>query len=133
MLGQSRAVGGQRQFVETLAQMASNAPYQIDNIPPDQRFATSQPDLANAPADEEVGEQRDLLQRQDLILGQEGHALSHAIAAPQVAPIRDRNPQIADPAAQRIGHGRASKIGLVHARLARPWQSPVQALPVAGA
>ena len=45
-----------------------------------------------------------LLERQDLGLGQEGHVLGHAIDAAEVAAVRHRDAQVGDVPAERVDH-----------------------------
>src|SRR5207253_7573725 len=52
--------------------------------------------------DEGAAQPVELLQREQVALGQEGHVLGHAIDATEVAPVRDRDAQIADAAPERI-------------------------------
>ena len=44
----------------------------------------------------------ELLERQQILLGQERHVLRHAIDAAEIAAVRDRDPQIGDRAAERV-------------------------------
>ncbi len=132
MVGQLGAIGRQRQFVQPAAQMPPDPAHQIANIAPHQRLAASQPDLVDAARYEQVGQQRDLLQREHLIFGQELHLFRHAIAATQVAAVRDGYAQIADPAAQAVGHLRARRVRHGHGNLARRWTCPAQGQPGCG-
>ena len=72
-------------------------------------------DAAHAARNEEIGEKRDFLQRQNLVFRQELHSFCHAVAAAQVASIRNGNPQIIDPAAKAVGHGSCGRIDHGHA------------------
>ena len=107
MIGEAGAVGGQREFVQPIAQMPPDPPHQIANVAAHERFAPGQADAGDAARDEQVGEQRDFFEGQHLILGEELHLFRHAIAAAQVAAIRHRNAQIADPATKAVGQRRA--------------------------
>ena len=60
--------------------------------------------LLDALADEGAAQPVELLERQDLGLGQEGHVLRHAIDAAEVAAVRHRDAQIGDMPAEGIDH-----------------------------
>ena len=77
---------------------------QRENIPPHERFSPRQPQALHPPADEGGAEPIQLLQRQQIRLGEEGHMLTHAILAAEITPIRHRNPQIGDGAPEGINH-----------------------------
>ena len=53
-------------------------------------------------ADEGRAEAVELLERQELGLGQELHVLGHAVDAAEVAAVRHRDPQIGDRARERV-------------------------------
>ena len=102
---QLRAVGGQRQFIErAAAEMPRQRAHQRHHVAPDQRLAAGQPELAHALGDEGRAQPVEFFQRQQIGLGQEGHVLGHAVEAAQVAAVGDRDAQIADGPAERIGH-----------------------------
>ena len=53
------------------------------------------PELAHAACDEGRAEPVELLEREQVLLRQEGHVFRHAIDAAEVAAVGDRNAQIA--------------------------------------
>ena len=80
---------------------------QLFEIAAQQRLAAGQPDLAHAQVDEDPGDARDFLERQQLGVGQEcvvaaEHLLRHAIDAAEIAAIGDRDAQVAHAAAARV-------------------------------
>ena len=81
----------------------------------DQRLAAGQPDPVYATRDEDVGQRDDLLERQDIGARQEGHRLGHAVAAAEVAPVRDRQAHIGDAPAEAVDHRFCKNPALVHA------------------
>src|SRR5262249_55510555 len=56
----------------------------------------------------------ELLEREQVALGQERHVLGHAIDAAEIAAVRDRDAQIGDAAPERVDqrrlHGREAQI-----------------------
>ena len=52
--------------------------------------------------DEGRAEPVEFLERQQVLLGQEGHVLGHAIDAAEVAAVGDRHAQIGDRPAERV-------------------------------
>ena len=108
MAGQLAAVGGQRQLVErACAQVAAEALEQADHVAPHQRFAAGEAQLANPLAYESAAQPVQLFQAEDVLLRQERHLLGHAVNAAEVAPVRDRNPEVGDRATKRIDHRRS--------------------------
>src|SRR5262249_52294160 len=79
---------------------------QFHHVLADQRLAAGQSQLTDAEADEGTAQPVEFLESQDLRFRQEGHVLRHAVDAAEVAAIRHRNTEIADLAAERVGHGR---------------------------
>ncbi len=69
---------------------------QVHHIAANQGLAPRQANAGYAARNEAFGDDRDLVQAQQLGAGQEGHLLRHAIAAAQVAPVGHGNTQIAD-------------------------------------
>ena len=115
MARQLAAVGGERQLVECAApQVAAQALEQLDDALPHQRLAAGDAELAHAQAHERAAQPIELLQRQQLRLGQEAHVLRHAIDTAEVTPVGDRHPQIGDVALEWVDqhgfplHGRAA-------------------------
>ena len=111
------AVGGERELVQrTRADMAAQLLDQPHHVAPDQGLAAGQPQLAHAELDEGRAQAVQLLQRQQLGLGQERHVLGHAVDAAEVAAVGHRHPHVADGPAERVDHHRQ----LPPLRLCRP-------------
>ena len=68
----------------------------------DQRLAAGDAQLLDAEADEGRAEPVELLERQQLGLGQELHVLGHAVDAAEVAAVGDRHAQVGDRARERV-------------------------------
>ena len=68
---------------------------ELRQVAAQQRLATGQPDLVHAEGREDVDERLDLLEVQD-VLARQPHVvrLRHAVAAAQVAPVGDREPEV---------------------------------------
>jgi len=91
------AVRGERELVERArGEVPAQALEQPDDALPHQRLAAGDAELAHAEAHEGAAEAIELLQRQQLRLGQEAHVLRHAVDAAEVAPIGDGDPQVGD-------------------------------------
>ena len=84
--------------------MARQRAHQRHHVAADQRFAAGEPQLLHALGDEGGAEPVELLERQEVRLGQERHVFRHAVEAAQVAAIGDGDAQIRDGAPERIGH-----------------------------
>jgi len=95
--------------------MARQLANQMHDVLAHQRLTTSQPELPNALFDEDTAEPVKFLEREQVLLRQEGHVLGHAISAAEIAAVGNRHAQIADRATEGVDH--------VH----------LQALPVASA
>ncbi len=91
---QQHAVGRHRQIANGRA--GGEARDERREVAAQQRLAAGEPDLVHAEADEHVHELFDLLELQD-VLARQPHVvlLGHAVAAAQVAPVGDRQPQVA--------------------------------------
>ena len=99
------AVGRQRQLFKRAAlEMARQLAHQVHDVLAHQRLAAGQPQFLHALFDEDGAEPVQLFQRQEVLLGQEGHVLGHAVDAAEVAAVGDRDAQIADCAAERVDH-----------------------------
>ena len=130
MVRKLACIGGQRQLVEALAQMPRQPLDQPHDVPPHQRLAAGQPELAHAARDEGARQPVDLLEAQQILARQEVHRLGHAIDAAKVAAVGDRDAQIGDPPAKRSIKG-GPVMPLRFPRLAlgpcscgyRPWRS----------
>jgi len=80
---------------------------QVGQVAPDERLAAGDPQLPHSERDEDPGRSLDLLERQDLVAREERVVLAkdllgHAIRAPEVAPIGDRDAQVVDRPAERV-------------------------------
>ena len=81
---------------------------EVRQVAPDERLAAGDPELLDAERDERPRRPFDLLEGQDLVARQERvvlpeDLLGHAIGAPEVAPIGDRDAQVAHRPAERVG------------------------------
>ena len=77
-----------------------------------QRFAAGEPDFFHAERDEDAADAREFLEGEDVILRQKIVAASedflrHAVAAAEIAPVRDGQAQVAERALQGIEHSAA--------------------------
>ena len=101
------AVGGERQLVQRAgSRRAAELPDQPDHVAPDQGLAAGEPELADPETDEGRAEPVELLERQELGLGQERHVLGHAVDAAEVAAVGDRDPDVADGPPEGVDHHR---------------------------
>ena len=107
MARQLAAVGGERELVERAAsQVAAQALEEADDALAHERLAAGDAELAHAQPHEGAAQAIQLLQRQQLRLGQEAHVLRHAIDAAEVAAIGDGDAKIGDVALERVDqHG----------------------------
>jgi hypothetical protein len=101
-LAQLRAVGGERQFFQAIADLATERAHQVHHVAPDQRLTAGQPDLADPAIDETERKLVQLFQAQHILARQEGHAFRHAIRTAQVAAVRYRQPQVCDPSLELV-------------------------------
>ena len=81
---------------------------EVRQIAAHERLATGDPQLLDPERHERPSRPFDLLEAQDLVARQERvvlpeDLLGHAIGAPEIAPIRDRDAQIAHRAPERVG------------------------------
>ena len=105
--GKLRAVGGERELVERAArEMARQRAEQRHDAAPHQRLAAGEPQLAHAAGDEGAAQPVELLQREQVGLGQERHVFRHAVDAAEIAAVGDRDAQIGDRPPERIDEGR---------------------------
>ena len=116
--GELRAVGGQRQLVERAAvEMTGKRAEQGHDPAPDQGLAAGDAQLARPHPHEGRAQPVELLERQHVRLGQEGHVFRHAIDAAEVAAVGDRHAHVADRPAERIDQRRRGGGSVrVHAR-----------------
>src|SRR6476660_6515138 len=84
--------------------MPGERPDQPHQILAHQRLAAGKPHFAHALADENAREPIDLLEREHVLPRQEGGGLRHAIDAPEIAAVGDRDAQIGDAPAERVDH-----------------------------
>ena len=106
ILGELAAVGRQGEFFQRAAvEMFSETAEQRHHVLAHQRLAARQAQLLDAATDEGSAQTLQLLERQHLRLGQEGHVLGHAVDAAKVAAIRHGDAEIGDVAAERVDHG----------------------------
>ena len=97
------AVGGQRQLLERAGlEVARHGAEEGHDALADQRLAAGDPELLDTEADEGRAEPVELLERQQLGLGQELHVLGHAVDAAEVAAVGHRDAQVGDRARERV-------------------------------
>ena len=95
----------ERQLVESAAaQMARQGAKQPQDVLAHQWLAAGDPELADAFGDESRAQPVELFQRQQVLLGQEGHVLRHAVDAAEVAADGDGNPEIGHVSAEGVDH-----------------------------
>jgi hypothetical protein len=100
--GQQHTVGGHREVAERLGREHR---HQRGHVTPQQRLAAGEPHLVHAEIHEDVDERRYLLERQQVTPRQPGVLrFRHAVPAPQVAPVGDGDPQVAERAAVGVEH-----------------------------
>src|SRR5690606_15118561 len=100
--GELGAVGGERQFVEPVAKLAAYGADQLDHVAAHQRLASGEADLGDAAVDERERELVQFLEAEDFLTRQELHLLGHAVSATQVAPVGNREAQVADAPVERV-------------------------------
>ncbi len=100
------AVGGQRQLVEPAAEVARKRAKQPQDILAHQRLATGDPQFTHALGNECRAQPVELLEREQVLLRQEGHVLRHAVGAAKIAAVGDGDPQIGHVPAKRVDHRR---------------------------
>ncbi len=105
VLRELAAVGGERELVQRAAvEMPAQPAEQRHHVLAHQRLAAGQPELPDAAPDEGRAQSLQLLEREHLGLGQEGHVLGHAIDAAEVAAIRHRDAQVGNMPAEGVDH-----------------------------
>ena len=107
MLGQLGCVGCEGKLFQSMPEFTSQRMDQIHNITPDQWLTASQPDFRDPAGDKAERQPVQLFQAQHFLARQELHSFGHAIGAAQIAPIRHRKAQIADPPLKRINQRRS--------------------------
>ena len=119
---QLRAVGGERQLVEPVAEMARERAHQGHDGAPHQRLAAGQPQLAHAARDERAAQPVELFEREQVLLRQERHVLRHAVDAAEIAAVGHRDAQIGDRPLERIDQRRRlDGGGAFEAHMSRRW------------
>jgi hypothetical protein len=100
VLTQGRPAGGEREVGGQRRQLLDEQ----RQVGPHRRLATGEADAVDPVLlDEQTGEPLDLLEGEDLLAGQPLHALfGHAVRAPEVAAVGDREAQVAVHAPVRI-------------------------------
>jgi hypothetical protein len=105
ILGELAAVGGERELLQGAAfEVPAQAAEQRHHVLAHQGLTAGHPQFLDAAPDEGRAQSLQLLQRQHLGLGQEGHVLGHAVDAAEVAAIRHRDAQIGDMPAEGVDH-----------------------------
>ena len=103
MLREHHAVGRERQIADR--RLLRKHADELRQIAAQQGLATGESDAIDAGAREQIDERAHFLEMQNVltrkprILG-----LWHAVTAPQIASVRDRQPQIPERAAKQIVH-----------------------------
>ena len=105
---ESRTIGGERE-IRTERRKQRN---QLRQVLAHQRLAAREPDLFHAQTDEDARHARNFLEREDRAVRQERvarveHFARHAVHAAEIAPVGDRDAQVARLPAERILRGRA--------------------------
>ena len=108
LAGEQAAVGGQGDVVDAV-DLGQHRDQALD-VAPQERLSAGQPQLAHARAGEHAGQPRDLLEREQLRAAQELEVmpedlLGHAVDAAEVAPVGDRDAQVAQRAVEAVGDG----------------------------
>ena len=109
---EQRAVGGQRDLVERPAFDVARRPRNSDMTL--RRTSGSPPVTRSLRAprpDEGRAKPVELLEREDVALGEEVHVLGHAIDAAKVAAVRHRDAHIGDASAKRVDERRVGNGG----------------------
>ena len=80
---------------------------QLGQIHPQQRLSAGDPQLVDARGDEEGGQARYLLKREDFVLGQKLVGLAedlgrHAVGTPEIAPVGDRDAEVSQGTAKKV-------------------------------
>ena len=78
--------------------MAREAGHQLHEILADERLAPGDAELVDAEGGEGGDQFIQLLEGQDILAREEGHALGHAVGAAEVATVGDRQAEVGDAA-----------------------------------
>src|SRR5262249_28193087 len=113
------AVGGQRQlFQRSRVEVARQGTKQPQDVLAHQRLAAGDPELLDALGDKGRAHAVELFEREQILLGQEGHMLGHAIGAAEVAAVGDGNTQVRDMATEGIDQRTHAAVLLAHVAIA---------------
>ena len=108
LLREERAVRRQREV--EVAEGGEPGDEELE-VTAEQRLAPGDPQLVHPEGDEDAGDPLDLLEREQLAARQEAvvapeDLLRHAVHAAEVAAVRDRDPEVAERAVERVGRSR---------------------------
>src|SRR5262245_33584851 len=99
--GEQDAVGRDREIAQ--ARFRGQEADEAVHVAPQERLAPGEPDLVDAQVHEHVGQRADLLEVQDLLARKPDVVLfRHAVCAPQVAAVGDRDPKIPEGPLERV-------------------------------
>jgi hypothetical protein len=100
-LGQEHSVGGHREVAHGGA--SGERPHQGGDLRAEKRLSTRQTDLVDPQRAEDAGDAVQLLEGEQVLLRQpDVLRLGHAVAAAQVAPVGDAQPQAPQRTAERV-------------------------------
>ena len=105
------SIRGHGQLVETTPDAGSELPDKMVDAFAHERFTAGKPNALHPARYQDVGKRNDLLEAQNIPARQERHLFRHAVAATQVAAIRDRHSDVSDAPAETIDHA----VGKIHA------------------
>jgi hypothetical protein len=106
LVGQEHPVGGHREILDS--RFRRQEPDQLRQVAADQRLASGQAHAVDSQAGEDVDQKTHLFEVEDVRPGKPDVVLlRHAVLAPQVAPIRHRNPKIPERATEGVENGHA--------------------------
>ena len=101
VIGEQDTVGRQREIVD--AAFRRQQAHESGKVPPQQRLAAGEPHLVDAERDEDVDQRTDFLEMQQILARQpDVLVLRHAVLAADIAPVGDRQPQIAERTIERV-------------------------------
>src|SRR6185437_6815298 len=114
VLGEEDPVGGQGDVVDTVdGRQVAN---EIRQRRPQQRLTPGEAKLTHAQTREEAREAHDLVERQPLVRAEEAVAVMeglprHAVGAAEVAPVHDRDPEVAQRPPAAVARSSGSREG----------------------
>ena len=114
---QQRAIGRERDLG---GRLLGEHLQQVLDVATEQRLAACEPYLVDAEALECPGQQGDLLEGQQQIASEKlvvpiEYLSRHAVAAPEVAPVGDRYPEVLEPTPSSVNHLHAARIPALRA------------------